>query len=459
MTETAGAFGPALMERLERLAQFSDDPGSVTRLYLSPSHALAAQQVGRWMAEAGMRWRVDAVGNVVGRYAAAGDNRPALLLGSHIDTVRNAGRYDGTLGVLAAIAAVGDLGARGEQPRYPIEVIAFGDEEGVRFPTTLIGSRAIAGTVTASDLDARDGDGVSVREALAVVGGDADRVASCARAPGEVAGYLELHIEQGPVLETEKRPLGVVTAISGATRLRVEVMGVAGHAGTVPMGLRHDALAAAAEMVLAVEREARGRSDLVATVGVIDVRPKAVNVIPGHAGFTVDVRSPDDAVRRDGVERIGERSGPSRAAARGGFSFDVFHEARAVASDPGLMGLCGGGSPGGGRVAAAAAERRRPRRHGGRGAVPDRHDLPALPGRRQPQSAQIDHHGRRRSRGAGCHRGDPALRAVRPGVEHVASRRGRPTARPASCCSAASLPCSEAASPRVEPAGLPRALP
>jgi allantoate deiminase len=299
----ASSFGPALMERLERLAQFSDDPGCLTRLYLSPSHALAAQQVGRWMEEAGMRWRIDAVGNVVGRYDGTG-NRPALLLGSHIDTVRNAGRYDGTLGVLAAIAAVGDLAARGERLPFPVEVIAFGDEEGVRFPTTLIGSRAIAGQVRPSDVEARDQDGVSVREALAAFGGDADRIASCTRAPGEVAGYLELHIEQGPVLETEKRPLGIVTAISGATRLQVEVMGGAGHAGTVPMRLRRDALAAAAEMVLAVEREARGRTDLVATVGVIDVKSKAVNVIPCHSAFTLDVRSHDDAVRRDGGDRI-----------------------------------------------------------------------------------------------------------------------------------------------------------
>lgn len=214
----------------------------------------------------------------------------------------DAGKYDGSLGVLAAIAVVGELASRGERLDHAIEVVAFGEEEGVRFPTHLLTSSALAGTLEPTSFDTRDGEGVSVREALAAAGGNADAYRSCARKKGDIAAYLELHIEQGPVLYDKDHAAAVVTAIDGAIRLVVDLRGFAGHAGTVPMGLRRDALAAAAEMIVAVERLGASHGGLVATVGRVDARPGAPNVIPGRVEFTVDMRSPSDAVRH-GAQR------------------------------------------------------------------------------------------------------------------------------------------------------------
>ena len=297
--------GRKVFDRLDELARFTDEPGQLTRLYLSPSHKAASLQVRDWMA-AGMEVRVDAVGNLVGRYEGADPGRPVLLIGSHIDTVRNAGKYDGNFGVIAAIAAVAELHGRGERLPYAIEVLAFGDEEGVRFPVTLTGSRAVAGTLDPAALDARDADGISVREALQQFGCDAADAATVARRREDVAAYVELHIEQGPVLQAEDLPVGVVTAINGASRFTIEVTGTAGHAGTVPMELRSDALAAAAEMILAIERVALETEALVATVGRIEALPGAVNVIPAGANFTLDIRSPSDAVRHGAIAGLEE---------------------------------------------------------------------------------------------------------------------------------------------------------
>jgi allantoate deiminase len=298
------APGEALLARLDDLARFTDEPGALTRLYLSPAHKAATRQVAAWMEEAGMAAAVDPVGNVAGRYEGERPGLPAVLLGSHIDTVRNAGRYDGNLGVLAAIQAVAELNAKAERLPFAIEVLAFGDEEGVRFPTALAGSRAVAGTFDPATLDARDEDGVTVRDALSAFGCDPAAIPGIARRPGQAFAYVEVHIEQGPVLEAEDLPVGVVTAINGASRFKVEVTGEAGHAGTVPMGLRKDALAATAEMVLAVERRASATPDLVGTVGRLDVAPGAVNVIPGSARFTIDLRAPDDAIRTEAAADI-----------------------------------------------------------------------------------------------------------------------------------------------------------
>ncbi len=296
--------GRSLLARLDALAAFSDVPDTLTRLYLSPSYRQAAEQVRTWMEAAGMRAWIDPVGNVVGRYEGDRPGLPALWLGSHIDTVRSAGKYDGNLGVLAAIACVDELARTGERLPFAIQVFAFGDEEGSRFPTTLSGSRAVAGEFDARTLDALDGNGVSLRQALIEFGGDPDAISAASYAPGDVLGYAELHIEQGPVLEAEQLALGVVTAISGSSRYIVEIIGVAGHAGTVPMGLRRDALAAAAEMISAIERQAQTTKGLVATVGRIEASPGAANVIPGSARFTIDIRAPDDATRRAGVASI-----------------------------------------------------------------------------------------------------------------------------------------------------------
>ncbi|WP_298965864.1 hydantoinase/carbamoylase family amidase [uncultured Methylobacterium sp.] len=307
MTSVPPEIGEAVMRRLDALARFSADSGALTRLYLTPAHREAAVQVAAWMEEAGMRTSFDAAGTVVGRYEARQPGARTLLIGSHIDTIRDAGRYDGSLGVVAGIAAVAELNARGERLPFAIEVLAFGDEEGVRFPVTLTSSRALAGTVAPDALDARDGDGIVLREALAAFGGDPDGLAALARAPDAILGYLEVHIEQGPVLEAEGLPVGIVTAIAGASRFTATVTGQAGHAGTVPMRLRRDAVAAAAEMVLAAEAVAGETPDLVATVGVVAVPQGAVNVVAGEARFTLDMRSPSDAVRRAALDDLMQR--------------------------------------------------------------------------------------------------------------------------------------------------------
>lgn len=329
--------GAALMARLNELARHSDEPGRLTRLYLSPAHRSAAQLVAGWMQEAGMSVHMDAVGNVVGRYAGQTADAPALLLGSHIDTVRDAGKFDGNLGVLAAIQAVGELNARGERLPVALEVLAFGDEEGVRFPVTLSGSRAVAGTLDPSVLDAVDADGVRLGDALLAFGGRPDALASARHEASAVAGYVEIHIEQGPVLESEDLAVGVVTAISGASRFTIDIDGEAGHAGTVPMHLRHDAVAAAAEIVLAVEELAQRTPDLVATVGCFTALPGAVNVIAAGARLTLDIRSPFDAVRRAAIEQLSSRF--QTIAARRGVKVAMacFYEAPAVACDDALQ--------------------------------------------------------------------------------------------------------------------------
>jgi allantoate deiminase len=331
------ARGAALMAALDSLAEISDDPGCLTRLYLSSAHRRAAQHVKALMRAAGMAAEIDAVGNVVGRYPGRCD-LPSLMLGSHIDTVRDAGKFDGSLGVLAAIAVVRELAENKERLRHPIEVVAFGEEEGVRFPTYLLTSRSLAGRVGADEFDARDEKGMSVREALAQFGGDADAFASVARKPGAIAAYVELHIEQGPVLEAEGRALGIVTAINGAARLHVDVTGVAGHSGTVPMLLRQDALAAAAEMVLAVEQEANSQPELVATVGVLDTNSGAVNVIPGHVRFSIDIRHPDDALRKASMRRIEETLASIAERRRVRHKVSLLSESRATVMDSRLIG-------------------------------------------------------------------------------------------------------------------------
>jgi allantoate deiminase len=293
-----------IMQRCDALARHSELPGGLTRVFLSPEGRAAGEAVLGWMREAGMQAGLDAIGNAVGRYEGERPGLPCLMLGSHLDTVRDAGRYDGMLGVITAIECVHALNAARRRLPFAIEVVGFGDEEGVRFGTTLLGSRAIAGIFDAKVLDAMDAQGVSLRRALQDFGLDPARIDSVKRKRGEVLAYVELHIEQGPVLEAERLPVGVVTAINGFTRLQATLRGEAGHAGTVPMRLRRDALAAAAECVLAVERTARGHPELVATVGRIEAKPGAINVIPGEVRFTVDVRAPQDPLRQEAVAAI-----------------------------------------------------------------------------------------------------------------------------------------------------------
>ena len=286
-----------IYDRCQQLARHSELPDGLTRVFLSREQRAANDLVLGWMREAGMQARLDAIGNCVGRYEGASPGLPSLMLGSHLDTVRDAGKYDGMLGVVTAIECVAALAASATRLPFAIDVVGFADEEGVRFGVTLLGSRAVAGTFDAGALDATDGDGMSMRDAMRGFGLDPARIPDAARRPQDVLAYAELHIEQGPVLEALGLPVGVVTAINGGNRIAIEIAGTAGHAGTVPMRLRRDALAAAAECTLAIERLAQGAHDVVATVGRIAVAPGAVNVIPGQARFTLDVRAPTDEAR------------------------------------------------------------------------------------------------------------------------------------------------------------------
>jgi hydantoinase/carbamoylase family amidase len=327
------------MAHLHELAGCTSEPGRLTRLYLTPAHRAAIDKVRGWMEEAGMTTEVDAAANVVGRYPGQRPDAPALLLGSHIDTVRDAGHYDGNLGVLTAIEAVAALNAAGERLPFAIEVIAFGDEEGVRFPSKLTGSRAVAGTFEPQSLEIVDEQGVNLEAALRTFGCDPAAIPRVARRREGVLGYVEIHIEQGPVLEARGLPVGVVTAIAGASRFRTEVVGEAGHAGTVPMELRRDALTAAAEMVLAVERRAQGASEpgLVATVGVFQAVPGAPNVIAGRANFTLDIRAPADGDRLRAIDDLVAAFETLADRRRVRVRVEKFYDEPAVTCDPALV--------------------------------------------------------------------------------------------------------------------------
>src|SRR3954469_18153261 len=293
--------------RCGELARHSELPGGLTRVFLSREQRAASELVLGWMREAGMSARLDDIGNAVGRYEGERPHLACLMLGSHLDTVRDAGRYDGMLGVVTAIECVAVLSEKRRRLPFAIEVIGFGDEEGVRFGTTMLGSQAIAGVLDPAVLKMTDAGGTSIEGALREFGLDPDRVREIARRKRDVLAYVELHIEQGPVLEAEGLPVGVVTAINGFSRLKVAMHGLAGHAGTVPMNLRRDALAAAAEGVLAVERVAGTDGELVGTVGRIEAKPGAINVIPGEVHFTIDFRAPRDELRAQAVRAsIGE---------------------------------------------------------------------------------------------------------------------------------------------------------
>ena len=300
-----GAQAAGILERVETLAGFSELDGGLTRVAFSKECRAAAEAVIAWMTEAGMEARLDAVGNVVGRYEGETPGLPCLMMGSHLDSVRDAGKYDGPLGVLVPLACVEALHEAGLRLPFAIEIVGFVDEEGVRFKSTLLGSRAIAGTFEDTALDATDDDGVSVAQAIRDFGLDPAAIPSAARKGEDVHAYVEFHIEQGPVLEDEDLPVGVVTAISGQTRLIATIEGTAGHAGTVPMMLRRDALAAAAECVSAVERYCRnGPPGLVGTIGDLTVSPGVSNIIAGSTRFSLDIRSPVDAERRAAVSSI-----------------------------------------------------------------------------------------------------------------------------------------------------------
>jgi allantoate deiminase len=330
-------LGRTIVRRIDQLAAISADPTRLERIFLSPEHRAAAEQLLAWMREAGMSAHLDAIGNVCGRYEGDRPGLPCLMLGSHYDTVRDAGRWDGPLGLITAISCVDDLHRRRRHLPFAVEVTGFADEEGIRFASTLLGSRAVAGTFDEGALAAKDAAGLSMRDALIQFGLDPRHIGAAARAGRELLGYVELHIEQGPVLETENLPVGVVTSISGATRLAVALTGMAGHAGTVPMALRRDALAGAAECIGSIEEICRSdRGGLVGTVGYIHAVPSATNVIPGQASFSVDIRAPTDMARKQAVSDAVRRIEAIARRRQLRLQIDVTHENRTVPCAPWL---------------------------------------------------------------------------------------------------------------------------
>lgn len=327
------------LDRCDALAALTEEGGAITRRFATPALRESGGLVAEWMAAAGMTVRRDAIGNVIGRVGGAEPR--TLLIGSHLDTVRNAGRYDGILGVLVAIECVALLRDSGGELPYAVEVLAFADEEGVRYGTAYLGSSVVAGCFDPACLERRDADGVKMADAIRAFDGDPESLALARRDPADLIGYYEVHIEQGPVLEDEDVPLGVVSAIAGQTRVTVTFSGLAGHAGTVPMNLRRDALCAAAEWIATVEATARERPGLVATIGELSVRPGASNVIPSEATLSLDVRHADDGERERARDELRRRA--DAIAARRGIDveWDLVQETSAVECSPDLTDRLG----------------------------------------------------------------------------------------------------------------------
>jgi allantoate deiminase len=327
---TAGA----VLERCAALGRISEEPDRLVRRYATPAMREAYGLVGGWMRDAGLTVREDAAGNLIGRRDGPGKT---LVLGSHLDTVVDAGRYDGPLGVMVAISVLERLWDRALP--YAVEVTAFADEEGVRYGTSFLGSSAVAGRFAPAWLALEDDDGIAMADALRAFGGDPDAIASAARSPQDLLAYCEVHIEQGPVLERRGAPVGVVTTITGQTHAEVTFRGEAGHAGTVPMNARRDALSAAAEWILTVEGVARRRQGTVATVGKIRVDPDARNVIPGEAWMTLDVRHTSNAVRREAIADLRAEAQRIAAAREVELDWDARGETAAVPTSPDLSDL------------------------------------------------------------------------------------------------------------------------
>ena len=297
---SAPARARLVMERCDILAGHSTEEGRITRPYGTPALNAAREEIDAWMRAAGMTTHVDAIGNLIGRYDAAAESaggQQTFVLGGHFDSVRDAGRYDGPLGVLTAIAAVERLHAAGKRLPMALEVIAFAEEEGLRYGTTFLTSSPLGGTWDPAWLSRQDANGVSLEQAIRDAGGDPATVPDLARTGDSLLGFLEVHIEQGPILQEQGLPVAVVSGITGSARAEITFTGMAGHAGTVPMRSRRDARAAAAEFVLEVERAGLSRGNLVATVGQLAVEPGATNVIAGRTTLSLDLRHPDPDVR------------------------------------------------------------------------------------------------------------------------------------------------------------------
>jgi allantoate deiminase len=290
-----------ILARCDELGRMSEVASGLTRTFMKPPMREVHASLSRWMVEAGLQVRVDAIGNLVGRHAAGMEPAAVFVVGSHVDTVPDAGRYDGVLGVLLGIAA-GQAVADANLHTH-LDIVAFSEEEGVRFGTPYLGSMAVCGRFDPGLLKMTDADGITLARAVAEFGLDPDAIPAAAYSPSSLAGYLEAHIEQGPVLESLDLALGVVDAIVGQSRRRLTFTGRAGHAGTSPMDGRRDALAGAAEFILAIERLASNTVGLRATVGSIGVKPGASNVIAGEACLTLDLRHANDRDRETALSK------------------------------------------------------------------------------------------------------------------------------------------------------------
>ena len=323
-----------IISRCRELAQISDVPGQTTRMFLSRATHGAHALLLSWMMRAGLQTRTDDVGNLRGVRAGASPDAPTLLLFSHIDTVPNAGAFDGPLGVLLALTAIEELG---EIPLpFAIELIAFSEEEGVRFGFPFASSLAATGQLTDEHLSKTDRDGVSLAQAIRDFGLTPETLAHTAALPAKVFAALEVHIEQGPVLEARNLPLAVVTAIAGQSRLRLTFTGKANHAGTTPMPMRQDALAAAAGWITQVERFALEHQQLVATVGKLEIEPNATNVIAGTVHAHLDVRHPSDESRHAAVGILLTRAQHAAECRGVQVTATTLHEQRSVAMDNAL---------------------------------------------------------------------------------------------------------------------------
>jgi allantoate deiminase len=323
-----------VLARCNTLAAFSEDSGSIRRPFLSPPMHKVHREIASWLEPLGVNLRIDAVGNFRALYPRDRESDPRLLMGSHLDTVPNAGRYDGILGVVIAAALLEAL--HGEKLPYAMELIGFSDEEGTRFGVPFIGSRALVGRVDDNLLNSQDAAGVSARQAIENFGLDPADIRN-AGLHANVCGYLEFHIEQGPVLEQLALPLAAVEAIAGQTRMKFAFRGRANHAGTTPMPLRADAVAAAAEWITMVEQEANAHPGMVATVGSVIASPGAANVIAKEARVSLDVRHRADDVRSGAVEKLTEQA--ERICSRRGLSlnYSTLLNQPAVAMDPFLI--------------------------------------------------------------------------------------------------------------------------
>ena len=334
-----------IFDKINALAELSENESHLTRRSLTEEHLRANNLVGQWMRDAGMQVHTDAAGNIIGRLEGIASGvettgRPAMLTGSHLDTVRNGGCYDGMLGVVLPLVCLQYLKDSGERLPYPVEVVGFCDEEGVRFPSTLIGSRAIAGTLKPEVLKERDADNISIAEALETFGASGN-LETAARTGSQLLGFIECHIEQGPVLEQEDLPVGIVTAISGASRFNITVTGKAGHAGTVPMNLRKDALVAASECIVEIEKLCTDLPDVVGTVGQINAQPGAGNVIPGECIFSLDLRSSDDSHRAMATTKIEDALQAIAQRRQVEINIDCTYQAAGVVCDSWLTGQLG----------------------------------------------------------------------------------------------------------------------